>query len=463
MENSRDALDLVSRLAGKWRLLFTVRLRSQGGSYEGEEGGRLEMYRQALARGAVLLDAELDSGAAGTLAREGAPLIVSHHDFGAMVDDAALESLTARMAALRPRALKIVPTARTPADGVRMLEWTRRGGDGETRRIGFAMGEMGLPSRVLSLAWGSPLTYAAWGMPVAPGQISVGEMKGLYRAGSLGQGTRVFGVIGNPVAHSLSPRLHNPAFASRGLDAVYLPIRLDSFADVPPILDPLRVDGLSVTIPFKEDALRFASRPDERSLSSGAANTLVFQRESAGRRVALGFNTDFDGVLGPLTRRRVPLRGLQVGILGAGGAARGAARALRDAGAAVTLYFRNRERGKPVAEALGVPSKLLGELSPASHGLLINATPLGLHPGDPSPAPASVFKESTIAFDMVYGSAETPFLAAARSAGAQVIPGHEMLICQGLVQFRLFTGREATYEEFEATLKEVGERLADSG
>src|SRR5207244_12930339 len=138
----------------KWRMLDTHTLSPQGGSYPGDEGSPVERYREALGRGATLLAAEWGSEAARTLAHEGAPLILSHHDFHGMIDDAELERMAGQMAALNPIALKIVPTAPRAADGVRMLEWTRRAGDGEPRRAGFAMGAPGLPRRVLSFACG---------------------------------------------------------------------------------------------------------------------------------------------------------------------------------------------------------------------------------------------------------------------------------------------------------------------
>jgi shikimate 5-dehydrogenase len=146
---------------------------------------------------------------------------------------------------------------------------------------------------------------------------------------------------------------------------------------------------------------------------------------------------------------------LSVGVIGNGGAARGAARALLDAGSRVTIYYRNVAKGPPVAAALGAESLPLGELARGRHGLLVNATPLGLHTGDPSPVPASVFEAAGVAFDMVYDPPETAFLAAARAAGAATIPGREMLIAQAVVQFRLFTGAEASHEEFAGNFSEA--------
>jgi 3-dehydroquinate dehydratase/shikimate dehydrogenase len=431
-------------------VIFTVRLPGHGGKYEGDEPSRIQLYRDAISRGASLVDAEWESPAASALARENAPLLVSHHDFQGMPDAATIERLTREMSALSPRAMKLVPTAKSPADGLRMLEWVHARETGAPHRIGFTMGETGLFSRVLSTAWGAPFTYAALGAQVAPGQTSVSDLKDLYRSARRDRNTRILGVIGNPVAHSLSPHMHNLALQAHGIEAVYLPIRLGEFSEVEPILDPLGIDGLSVTIPFKEDAFRFATQPDTQASSSGAANTLVVRRARGAQRTVLAYNTDFDGVLGPLRRHKLDPRGLSTGILGNGGAARGAARALQGAGGQVTIYFRNPERGEPVARALGVDSAPLPNLAAGRHQLILNATPLGMKPGDLSPVPHDVFNADTTAFDMVYDPPETPFLAAAREAGSKTIQGREMLICQGLVQFQLFTGEEATYEELEA-------------
>jgi 3-dehydroquinate dehydratase/shikimate dehydrogenase len=448
----RDGLSILKRLPRGLPVIFTVRLRREGGAFEGDEEVRIDLYRRALLAGAALVDAEWGSEAARALARRGAPLLLSHHDLSDMLPEAELERLSAEMASLSPRALKVVPTARQPLDGARMLEWVARARPDGPFRVGFAMGEAGLPSRVLALSRGAPITYAALGRSVAAGQLSVGEMTGLYRAPRLTVKTRVFGVIGNPVSHSLSPHLHNAALAARRLDAVYLPFFLERFTDLEPVIDRFGIAGLSVTVPFKEDACRFAApRLDDRSRACGAANTLVFERPGGkAAPAARAYNTDHDGVLEPLRRRGLSLVGLRAGIIGAGGAARGAARALAEAGAAVVIYYRSRERGEPVALDLGVEGKVVADLAAGRHELLINATPLGLHAGDPSPVPAEVFARDTWAFDMVYDPPLTPFLLAARERGARLIPGREMLIAQAAVQFRIFTGEEVAPGELEA-------------
>jgi 3-dehydroquinate dehydratase/shikimate dehydrogenase len=453
------ALHALQQLPTDLAAIFTVRLPAQGGKFSGDESLRIRLYREAIERGASLVDAEGGSDAARALARDRVPLIASHHDFGGMPGPAEIDRITRALSDLRPRAVKLVPTAGALADGVRMLDWVAAARPGDPARIGFAMGEMGLPGRVLSLAWGSPFTYAALSGAIAPGQPSVADMKTLYRAGRLGAATRILGVAGNPIAHSLSPNIHNPALAARAIDAVYLPFRLERLADVLPALDPLRIDGLSVTIPFKEEALGLADDPDTRARAAGAANTLVVRRH-AGARTIHAHNTDFDGVLGPLRRRGIDSAGLAVAIIGNGGAARGAARALIDAGAAVTLFFRNPARGDPVAASLGAAGLPIDRLERGRHRLIVNATPLGLHAGDPSPVPESAFDGRTIAFDMIYDPPDTPFIQAARAAGAAVIAGGEMLVAQAIEQFRLFTGQSVAWEELERYFLEGQRRRA---
>ena len=458
------ALHMIEGLANRWPVLFTARLEAEGGAYRASEDKRIEIYGQALQRGATLIDVELRSEASRVLADRGAPLLVSHHDFDGMISEAELERLTEEATSLSPLGIKIVPTATRPIDGLRVIEWVAAGSGSGPRRIGFAMGDRGVFSRILTLAWGAPFTYGSLTGEVAPGQLSAHELLEIYRAPAHTRSTRVLGVIGNPVQHSLSPHMHNPALERRGLDAVYVPLALERFSDLEDVVEPLGVSGVSVTIPFKQDAKDYAASTDEASATSGATNTLAWKREPDGNVRVQGWNTDVDGVLAPLARRRIQLEGLSVGILGNGGAARGAAGALMGAGARVTIYYRDKAKGEPVARALGCKARPMKDLSSGDHALMINATPLGLHVRDDSPVPSTAFDRETVAFDMIYDPPDTPFLRAAAGGGARIlIPGREMLICQGIVQFRLFTGEDATYDEFEVGFLSAQEaRHADS-
>lgn len=451
--DSRDeSLALVSALAQEFAVLVTPRHLSQGGSWNWSEEERASYCIDALERGASMVDVEHGTEAAAILQASGGKVLLSWHDFEGMIGADDLDELTSEMESCEPAAIKVVPTARRLADTVLMLEWVASRPQQAPARIGFAMGAHGIPGRILSLSRGAPWTYGANGPAVAPGQLPVQEMLELYRVCQLDSETRVYGVAGNPVGHSLSPHMHNPSLSSAGLNAVYLPFHLDDFSELEGCWESLRLDGLSVTIPFKADALARADEACEQADSCGAANTLLRCEDELGGWSLRGFNTDFNGVLEPLQGRLSELGGVEVAVVGNGGAARGAVRALLEAGARPTIYYRSEESGGPVAQDLGVDSGPIDGLKAGGQRVVINATPLGLEPGDPSPVAESVFDSATIAFDMVYDPPETQFLLDARSRGSETIGGDEMLVAQGLVQFELFTGMKATKEDFQRNL-----------
>ena len=447
-----ESLELVSSLSGHFPVLVTPRHSCQGGSWSWSEQERASYCKEAVDRGAVLVDVEHGTEAAALLQGEGLKVLLSWHDFQGMISADDLAGLTAEMEASEPAAIKVVPTAGSLADTVRMLEWVEGRPESGPPRIGFAMGPQGVPGRILSLSRGAPWTYAASGKAVAPGQLPVAEMVGLYRVDEISRETRVFGVAGNPVGHSLSPAMHNPSLCDAGVNAVYVPFHLEEFSELEGCWEALNLDGLSVTIPFKADALERADEVSEEAAKAGAVNTLV-RRESASGGVLHGLNTDFDGVLGPLRGRLDTLEEVEVAVVGNGGAARGAVQALLNAGACPTIYCRDIQRGGAVAEELGIRALPLSELKPGAQRVVINSTPLGLQKGDPSPVSGEVFDGETIAFDMVYEPPNTRFLEEAARSGAEVIRGDEMLIAQGLVQFELFTGLQASPERFRESLE----------
>lgn len=443
-----DLLSLVRQARDQGlNVLFTLRHPSHGGVFEGSEEDRLKINLDAIEAGAEVVDAEWDLPVSSMLLEAGAPVLLSCHNFERMLSSRELEDVTARMSSVNPLGLKVVPTASSIADATDMLEWVSARTDDEPHRIGFAMGPLGATSRILTIAFGAPITYAAFGESVAPGQIALNELVGLYRAHELNAETRCFGIAGTHTLASRSPHLHNPALHKRNINAVYLPLQVEHFDDLLNNAARLRLDGMGVTIPFKEAALAASTQADDRSKSCGASNTLVYDR-SRDLKALAAYNTDFDGVLTPI-KRLTEEDGLRVAVIGNGGAARGAVDALRTSGAHVKLFFRNSERGAPVAAALGVEGATLDAL-PADYDVYINATPLGTQPDDPSPVPANVFSSGrSIAFEMIYQNPDTRFLKDAREAGAPTVEGMQMLVAQAVEQFRHLTGESATVPEFE--------------
>jgi shikimate dehydrogenase len=258
--------------------------------------------------------------------------------------------------------------------------------------------------------------------------------------------TLVAGVAGSPVAHSLSPLIHNAWIAAAGLDAVYVAFapRADGFRAFAEGLRGGAVRGLNVTIPFKEDALAVADRPSARARQAGAANLLVF--EAGGAIVA--DNTDGIGLLAAFRRHDPafdPAKGPVV-IVGAGGAARSAAASFLAAGAPeLRILNRTRAKADAVADALGpkVWAYDLSEAATAFAGVaaVINATSVGLTDPRPLTLPMDAAPDQAIAMDMVYGRGQTAFLAAAQARGLATVDGLDMLIGQAVPSFEAFFGR----------------------
>ena len=457
--------------------VVTCRVEGEGGEFTGSDADRGELYR-ALASAAhppAYLDVELASletspelsAVARDLAaraNDGAPasrLIVSMHDFTGRPTD-----LARRLARLRERddasVIKIAYRARSLRDNLELFELLE---SRDRPTIALGMGEFGLLSRVLAPKFGGYLTFASLRdrSATAPGQPTIGDLTGLYRFHSIGAGTRVFGVIGWPVGHSLSPAVHNAAFAAAGFDGVYLPLPIppewEHFkATLGALTDDPRLDfnGASVTIPHKEHLVRLARERadegwtiDETASATGAANTIV--RVSAGWRV---LNTDMEAIQLCLREAGLEFAGARVAILGAGGVARAAAAGALAEGAYVTIYNRTLERAETLARDLdrfaeahggSIVAVSLGEASGADSDAIINATSIGMV-GGPAPNQSPIDLRSLdnaspklIVLDTVYAPPDTPLLRQARSLGFTTIDGVSVFGRQAFGQFREFT------------------------
>jgi 3-dehydroquinate dehydratase/shikimate dehydrogenase len=431
-------LDRVSRpqvaglvAAAPLPAVATCRRRADGGAFEGDESERAARLEAAAQAGAAWVDVEMGSDLARAPGRFApARVILSWHDFSGTPRDLP-ERLRAMRAVPGVHWRKVVTTARRLDD----LAAVRRLFDGGGDLIAFAMGACGAASRLLAPAWGAPATYAAGsGEPTAPGQFQVGEMLDLYRLRSVGAATRVAGLLGCPLGHSLSPRLHNAAYAALGLDWVYVPLESESVEGLRDLLEALDVQGASVTIPHKEAVLRHLDEIEPLARQLGAANTIV-RRGGALR----GYNTDAEAALGPL-REALPLAGRRVVLLGAGGAARALAFTLGGEGCRVKIFNRTAERARRLAAEAGTESGEWETLAGEPYDILINATPAGMHPRlEESPVPEAWLR-GLLVYDIVYNPADTALLRAARRRGIAALGGGGMFVRQAAAQFELFTG-----------------------
>jgi 3-dehydroquinate dehydratase/shikimate dehydrogenase len=432
-------------------VLATCRRHQNQGRFNGSIEEQIRVLEEALDSGARAVDVEIESvsGARGRLEalRSRAMLVISYHNFDSTP---ALDAIVHRLMQVPADAYKIVATARKQSDNYRVLSVAAA--HPRTPVILLAMGEIGFPTRVLSPFHGSLYTFAAPNMQegTAAGQCSAHALRHLYRVEKLTKAARVYGVIADPVRHSLSPSIHNRALQARRIDAVYLPflVPVAALKDFFGFATNLPVSGFSVTIPHKQRVLRYLDIVDPLARRIGAVNT-VWRKGGKWR----GTNTDARGVTVPLARR-LRLAKASVLLVGNGGAARGAAWALTEAGAKLSITGRNPDRVRAFARLCG------GEgLTPeqAEHGgfdAVVHATPLGMFPK----VDDCFFRgriPGGVVFDMVYNPAETVLLRRAAEQGCEVVPGTEMFLEQAVAQFELWTGETAPRSAMEKALAEA--------
>jgi 3-dehydroquinate dehydratase/shikimate dehydrogenase len=279
-------------------------------------------------------------------------------------------------------------------------------------------------------------------LATGPGQLTARAMRDLYRVEQLDQATRIFGVAGNPIAHSLSPLMHNAAFRRENVNAILVPLKVHKLSDLLTLARELPLAGAAVTMPLKEEILPHLANTDPLTARIGACNTL---RTGADGNM-YGFNTDVAGVVRPL-EKRLKLQGARIAVLGAGGAARAAVFGLVAQGAEVFVVNRTHEAAVKLARQAKAKS-LKHELFAKSHfDVLINATPCGMA-GNKQLLPIEENElNASLVFDMVYNPMETLLLKLAKDRGIPVVSGMEMFVQQGARQFEIWTGKPAPEAE----------------
>jgi len=451
------------------RLIATCRRTEAGGGFAGSVADELAVLTAAAQAGCGIIDLALESAEAMRLDQHrslrealrgaGTLLLVSHHDYRKTRD---LDYTLLRLSRHQPDLVKLVTTATGLSDNLAILRLLaeRR----QPPMVAIAMGEAGIVSRVLGVRAGALFTFASSGEgeQTAPGQVTAATLRELYRIGELHAATRVYGVAGQPVAHSLSPLLHNTGFRASGVDAVFLPLPAHSVDDLWQLVRELPIYGLSVTMPLKQAILARLDRVDALAAKVGACNTVV--RQANGE--LHGYNTDVAGVTAPLAKR-LDLKGARILVRGAGGAARAAVFGLREAGAEVWIENRTPAKAAALAAEAGAHLAGLGEACSREAGsnragmifdAMVNATPSGMqgpaalsgmqeHSSTDAVLPSGEPLPAKLVFDMVYRPLETPLIAQARAQGLPVITGDEMFVHQGARQFELWTGQPAPEDE----------------
>lgn len=512
--NGPEDEGLVLRLVADSPLpcILTCRPTWEGGHYDGEDAARIALFERlgAAERPPRYIDVELAAYTRSANLRQKVNLAVEHpkqqrdlrttlilstHDFAGRPAD-----LTRRMLAMgaEPAAgiHKVAFRARSLRDNLELFDLLT---DRTKPTIALGMGEFGLASRVLAPKFGGFLTFASLRPEetTAPGQPTLTELLGTYRFREIGPATKVYGIVGWPVGHSMSPLIHNAGFAEVGHDGVYVPLPIAaggpgltdgsdaasgasdpeaSYASFKATMLELvhhpRLDfaGCSMTMPHKENLVRLALEQgwtlDDASAQSRTANTLRIERSAkgavAGASVA---NTDAAAALACLVGQLGGLAGRRIAVLGAGGVARAIAFALASAGASVEIFNRSRPRAEAIARDVSEAIPGVGPIgvedwearTGAEAEAFINCTSIGMTGGpapDASPLPAEVLAHGNrVAMETVYHPVRTRMLSEARDAGWRTIDGVEMFVGQGVRQFELWTGLPAPHALFRRLVR----------
>jgi 3-dehydroquinate dehydratase/shikimate dehydrogenase len=448
--------------------ILTLRPSDQGGQRQLDDETRHTFWSDAIFSNS-LYDVELDLAekfaaheTATALPIDWRRTICSHHDFSGV--PAKLDQIYDRMAATPARVLKIAVQADDAIDCLPIFNLLERARQEGREMIAIAMGAAGVATRILGPSRGSYLTYASLETEAAtaPGQISVRELQQVYRLEKIDRQTAVFGLIGHPISHSLSPVMHNGAFAAAGTNAVYVPFEVhDVHAFLKRMIHPQtrelvwNMRGLSVTAPHKFAVMDSLDWIDPSAGEIGVVNTVVVHDDGLH-----GYNTDASGFIKPLLTAYGDLRDARCAVVGAGGSASAALFSLKAAGAAVTVFSRDVSKASALAQRFGAESMPLEGASFKGFDVVVNATPAGTlgRLVNETPASASQLRGARLAYDLVYNPTETAFLREAREAGCQALGGLAMLVGQATEQFKLWTG-EAPQENVmaEAAMRRLSE------
>ncbi len=444
-------------------VIATCRRVKSGGKFRGSIQSEVEILLKAADMGCQLVDLDIQSAkklkpAELQKIRQKAALILSFHDFRST---RKLDETFAEMERIPSDYIKIISTATNLYDNVIMMKFLERTSE-KRSMVGVCMGEQGIISRILGLRAGSQFTFASAtpGEETAPGQVTGRTLRETYRVEQVDAATKVYGVAGDPVSHSLSPIMMNTALRRESINAVYLHLHAHTLKDLMNCVRAIPIHGLSITMPFKEGIMEYLDNTDPLSAKVGACNTVVRSQEGK----LYGFNTDVFGVLRPL-EQRITLENARVLVLGAGGAARAAVFGLRERNAQV--FILNRTAGPAEKLARQAKAKIIqrSALKKLDFDVIINATPVGMDElpskkNDDAPLNEHEIKARYL-MEMIYNPIETRLVKIARAKGVHIISGVEMFVHQGARQFEIWTGKPAPFEEmYRVVLASLARRAA---
>ena len=459
-------VDLVQKLVSDYKdtrnkrppIIVTCRDKRQGGAIEYANSLRIDVLIAALKAGAEFIDLEyenfrsMDNQEKIRLALSHSSkgrLILSAHDFDGKFAD--INKLYRGISTICPGCIpKLVYKANHISDCFDAFDLLHKT---SSERIVFCMGQAGIISRILAKKLGSFVTFASVDEnATAPGQLNIKETKGLYRYDYIMEDTELFGVIADPVGHSMSPAIHNASFAEMKMNRLYLPLlvqgqqkEFDKFLNDIILRKWLNFRGFSITIPHKHNALSYAKKNqgvvEPLADKIGAVNTLIIRSDGKVKAYNTDYIASLDAIISGMKIKKADLKEMPVTVIGAGGVARAIVAGLSDTGAKITIYNRTVEKVEKLAREFKCEYAPLDELSEINAKLLINCTSIGMHPNvETTPVPKELLKRGTAVFDTVYNPVETLLLKEAKKKRTKRIDGVSMFVNQAMAQFELFTG-----------------------
>ena len=422
--------------------IVTNRTKREGGQFAGTEEERVNILKKAMDAGAEYVD--IETSTPKELLKpflesdHKSKIILSYHNFTDTPEE--LEHLYKIMCEMPADVIKIVTYARDITNNLAVFKLIYRAKKDDKKIIALCMGERGEISRILSPLLGGFLTFGSLetGKESAPGQITAVKLRDIYRVGDKRDLFKIYGVIGNPISKSMGYLIHNRAFKETGSSDIYVPFLVDNVEKFFKGFSPY-FEGLSVTMPFKEDIMAVIDEVDETARKIGAVNTVV--RDGEGWK---GYNTDCTGAVKAL-EEHIDLSGKKVLIIGAGGTAKAIGHGVREKGAKITVtYNKNKERGTQLAKELGAEVVNVQDAGEEEVDVLINCSPVGMNPDvEATPISSRHLRKGMIVFDSVYNPPETRLIRDAKAAGCTAISGIELFINQAVGQFELWTGQKA--------------------
>jgi 3-dehydroquinate dehydratase/shikimate dehydrogenase len=432
--------------------IATCRRTEAGGMFKGTVTQQARVLTAAVRAGCQWVDLEVESvkAAGSTVLRKFSParVIVSYHSHRR---NPPLGAVYRRLARLPVGVVKVASQARYLRDNLQVRRLLKTYAGRNPKLVALAMGGSGIPSRLLGLHWGALFTYASPGnhQAAVSGQLPADTLRLVYRVDRLDRRTQFYGVLGSHASISLSPAMQNAAFQAKHLNAAFLPCETSQLSDFLRFARELEFLGFSVTMPYKRAILRWLDWVDPLATRIGACNTVAVQHGKW-----MGWNTDAAAVVEVLTKR-LRLAGSRILILGAGGAARAAAYAVRAEGAEVVIAARREQAAGRLARGVAAQVVPWDSAEGLEVDAVINATPVGMYPHvDAAPIDLARLRVRVV-FDMVYYPLETRFLLQARGRGLTVISGLEMLVAQGARQFEIWTGLAAPRALMEQAVRQT--------